>query len=380
MDPQWSEEQVELRRSLVDFARKELNSDLRELDGAEKFNREDWVKCASQGVTGLPFPEKYGGGGKDPLTTIHALEGLGYGCRDNGLLFGMNAQMWACQAPLLQFGTEEQIEKYLPGLCAGQLIGGHALSEPEAGSDAYNLSSIARREGDAYVLSGEKRFVTNGPAADVLIIFAMTDPDKGKQGISAFLVESNTPGLEIRRVSKLGLRTAQMGDITLNECRIPASNRLGREGGGVSVFSHGMEWERAFILAPAVGTMERILETCVDYARKRRQGGRAIGKYQMIQERIVEMKMDLETSRALLYRTARLKAAGRSIHQEAAMTKLHISEAWLRTARHAMRIFGGRGYLTEHEIERELRDAEGAVIYSGTSEIQKLIIAGFMGL
>jgi alkylation response protein AidB-like acyl-CoA dehydrogenase len=381
MDLAFSAEQVQLKKQVVQFAQQSLTADLIELDKQETFNRDGWRKCGEFGVHGWVMPERYGGRGLDILTTIYALEGLGYGCKDNGLLFAINAHIWACETPLLTFGSDAQKEKYLPRLCSGEWIGGHAASEPEAGSDIYSLQTTAQREGDVYILNGHKTYVTNGPVADLLIVFATVDATLGKQGVTGFLVEKGTPGLTVKRtVSKMGVRTAMMGELILEDCEVPVENRLGKEGAGLAIFSHSMEWERGFILASAVGTMERLLEQSVRYAKRRKQFGQPIGKFQLVADKLVEMKIRLETAKAHLYKVGWLKQNNRMALMEAAMAKLTISEAWVQSCLDAIQIHGGYGYLTEAELERELRDALGSRLYSGTSEIQRLIIAQFMGL
>ena len=216
MDFSWDKKQTLLKREVIQFAQQSLTSDLVELDKEERFNQVDWHKCGQFGVHGWPIPARYGGQGLDILSTVYALQGLGYGCKDNGLILAINAHIWACQIPLLTFGSEEQKESYLPLLCRGEWIGGHAASEPEAGSDIYSLKTTAQKEGDTYILNGQKLYVTNGPVADLLIVFATLDPSLGKRGLTAFLVEKETPGLIVeRRMSKMGVRTAQMAKLTL---------------------------------------------------------------------------------------------------------------------------------------------------------------------
>jgi alkylation response protein AidB-like acyl-CoA dehydrogenase len=326
-------------------------------------------------------PTEYGGLGQDPLTTVGALERLGYTCKDNGLVFSMNAHMWTAAAPLVAFGTEEQKRKYLPGLCNGTLIGGNAMSEPGSGSDAYGMRTTATKKGDRYFLTGGKTFVTNGPVADVIVVFATTNKAAGAAGIGAFLVEKSFPGLQIaRKLEKMGLRTSPMAELFFDECEVPETNRLGKEGAGASLFTHSMTWERGCILASAVGSMQRLLETCIKYCRERKQGGQSIGKFQQVATKIVDMKMRLETTRHMLYAGAYQRSRGRSAIMEAAMAKLHISESWVRCCEDAIQIHGGYGYMVEYEVERELRDAMGSRIYSGTNEIQRNLIASLLGL
>jgi alkylation response protein AidB-like acyl-CoA dehydrogenase len=381
MDFAWNEEQSRWYQDLAAAAREDLNIGLAERDRAGEFNRAGWQRCADLGVQGLPIPERYGGRGVDGLCVAHALEGLGNGCRDNGLLMALHAHMWSAAMPLLAFGTEKQKERYLPRLCNGQFISGNAMTEPESGSDAFSMTATAKRKGESYILNGRKMYITNGPIADVLIVFASVDPSKAAHGITAFLVDKGTPGFMMSPPQeKAGLRTTLMGHLTLEECEVPAANLLGKEGAGLAVFTHAMEWERAFILATAVGTMERLLDICIRYSKQRKQFGKPIGKFQLVASKIVDMKMRLETSRGLLYRVAWQKSQGRFAMREAAMAKLHISECWVQCCLDAMQLHGGRGYMVESEFERELRDALGSRIYSGTSEIQRQIIAQFMGL
>jgi len=243
MDFEWSAEQLAFKEAVIKFARQRLNEGMLERDREGRFSRELWRECAEFGILGLPFPEKYGGGNADILTTMLTMEGLGYGCRDNGLIFGINAQMWSVQMPVFRFGTEEQKEKYLPGLCSGRLIGAHAMSEPDAGSDAFSLRTRAVRRGSGYVLNGSKTFVTNAPMCDVAVVFATVDPGKKMLGVTGFVVENGTPGFKVsRHIEKMGLRTSPMAEVVLEDCYVPEENRLGREGMGSRIFSDSMEW------------------------------------------------------------------------------------------------------------------------------------------
>lgn len=381
MDFSWSEDQLTLKRTVIDFARKELSDDVLGRDRRGEFSHEGWQKCARFGLQGLPFPEAYGGSNTDILTTMLVMEGLGYGCRDNGLIFALNAQMWSVQLPLLDFGTDAQKQKYLPRLCSGELIGAHGMTEPGAGSDAYSLRTRAQRVDGGYLLNGSKMFVTNAPTCDLAVIFATVDPAKGRWGISAFVVEKGTPGFNVGRpMDKMGLRTAPLGELVLQDCFVPEENRLGREGAGVSIFNNSMEWERSCILASHVGAMERQLEQSVRYARERRQFGQPIGRFQSVGNRVADMKVRLETARLILYKVAWLKKMERPAAMEAAIAKLYLSENFVGSSLDAIGIHGGYGYMVESEIERDLRDAIGGTIYSGTSDIQRTIIARLLGL
>jgi alkylation response protein AidB-like acyl-CoA dehydrogenase len=381
MDFAPSAKQADLRESVVRFAKRELSDDVRARDARGEFSRELWRRCAVFGIQGLPVPETYGGSGEDALTTFLALEALGYGCLDGGLIFSLNAQIWSIAMPILRFGREDQKRRYLTALCDGSLIGGHAMTEPDTGSDAFAMRTAAVRRGDGYVLTGSKTFVSNAPVADFFLVFARTDPARGSFGLSAFLVDRAIPGVTLgRELHKMGLRTSPMAEVAFEGCEVPAAAMLGVPGGGMAIFNHSMDWERGGILACAVGTMERQVERCAAYARQRMQFGKPIGKFQAVAHRIVDMKLRFETARLLLHRLGWLKSTGKPTRIESAMVKMYLSECFLQSSLDAVQIFGGYGYMTEYELEREVRDAIGSRIYSGTSDIQRNIIAGGLGL
>jgi hypothetical protein len=380
MDFSWTDEQLAYRKAAVELGR-QLNEGLIERDRAGELSGDGWRACARFGLQGLPMPEAYGGADADILTTMLTMEGLGYGCRDNGLIFAINAQMWSVQMPILDFGTPEQKARLLPPLVRGEWIGAHAMSEPDSGSDAYSLRARAERRNDGYVLNGTKMFVTNAPVADLTLVFATIDGSKGMWGVTAFLVERGTPGIRVgRQIEKLGLRTSPMAEVVLEDCFIPEASRLGPEGAGAKIFNSSMEWERSCILASHLGAMERQLEGSIRYARERQQFGQPIGKFQSVSNRIVDMRVRLETARLLLYKVAWMKKTGQPAVQEAALAKLYLSECFLQSSLDAIRVYGGYGYMTEFEVERDLRDSIGGTIYSGTSDIQRVIAARLMGL
>ncbi len=381
MDFSWSDDELTLQRSVIKFAREELNDDMIARDLNEEFFWDGWKKCAKFGIQGLPVAEEYGGGGADILTTVCALEALGYGCRDNGLIFSINAHMWSSEIPFQSFGTAEQKRKYLPKLTSGEFVGVHAMTEPSSGSDAFALRSRAERKGDRYVINGSKTFITNAPIADVVIVFANVDPAKGAAGITGFIVDKGTPGFTIgKKLNKMGLRTSPMAELVFEDCEVPAENVLGREGLGQAIFTASMEWERICILAGHLGTMRRLLETSIDYAGDRQQFGHPIGQFPAVASKIAEMDIRLETARLVLYKAAWLKKQGKHPLREAAIAKTYVSEACVQSCLDAIQIHGGYGYMTDYQIERELRDAIAGKIYSGTSEVQKMILAGFHGL
>jgi alkylation response protein AidB-like acyl-CoA dehydrogenase len=381
LDFSLSTEQQELKAAAVAFARRELDRDLAAREEAGEFSPQAWRACAKFGIQGLPIPAELGGGGADILTTVLVMEALGYGCHDNGLIFSLNAQMWSLEMPLVKFGTAAQHQAYLPGLMSGDLIGVHAMTEPDSGSDAFNMRTRVERRGDGYVLNGTKLYITNAPVADVVLVFA-AHPDKPKMaGISAFLVEKGAPGFAVTRgLDKMGLRTSPMGEVVLDDCFVPAESRLGPEGAGMAIFNSSMTWERSCILASALGTMQRQLEACVEYARVRKQFGQPIGKFQAVGGKVADMYLRLEASRLLVYHVAWLGQQGKSVLAEAAAAKLFTSEAWIASSMDAIQIHGAYGYMKESGIERDLRDAIASTIYSGTSEIQRVILARMLGL
>lgn len=381
MDFAWSEEQLALRAAYAQFGREQLNDELVTRDHAGVFSRENWRKCAEFGILRLSVPAAYGGADIDLPTAMLAMEGLGYGCRDNGLTFGLNAQLWTVQLPLARFGTEEQKRRFLPGLCAGTHIGAHAITEAEAGSDLFSMCTLAQKAAGGYVLNGRKRLVTFAPEADLALVFATVDPSKGRWGITAFIVERGSEGFRTSDVQeKMGLRTVPIGEVMLDDCFVPDTHRIGPEGAGASISSHSLEIERCCILASQLGAMERQLEVAIAFARERRQFGQPIGRYQSVSNRIAEMRLRLETSRLLLYKVAWLKSQDKPAMLEAALLKLHLSECFVASGLDAIRIHGGTGYLTETEVERDLRDAIGGTLYAGTSDIQRNIIARLLGL
>ncbi|CAN5619434.1 acyl-CoA dehydrogenase family protein [soil metagenome] len=381
MDFSWNEEQLSFRASVIAFAERELADDVVARDHAGTFARDHWRKCATLGIQGLPVPAQYGGGDADPLTITLALEALGYACRDNGLLFSLNAHMWSAEVPLVRFGSEAQKERYLPGLCDGSLVGVQAMTEPESGSDAFSLTTTAVESDGGWVLNGNKTFITNAPVADLFVVFATRERGTGWSGVSAFLVERSTQGLTVGApLVKMGLRTSPMSEVAFSDCNVGVDALLGPRGGGLSVFTTSMDWERSFILATAVGSMQRQLEHCITYAKERRQFGQPISRFQAVSHRIVDMKLRLKGARLSLHHLAWLRTTGQSTTLESAEVKLAISEAYLQSSLDALSIYGAYGYMAEYEVEREVRDAIASRIYSGTSDIQRNLVASKLGL
>ena len=382
MDFSYSEEHTALRDSIVRFARAELNDGVIERDRSGAFSRELWRKCGQMNLLGLPAPESYGGAAADPLTCAIALEALGYACHDGGLVFSVCAHMLACVVPVWKHGSEAQKQRWLTGLCDGTFVGAHAITEPDSGSDTFAMRLRAERDGQGWRLNGSKTFISNGPVADVVVVFAITDAEKRFHGgVTAFLVDRSTPGFAAgQRFAKMGLRTSPVGELTFDNAWLPDDAVLGTVGGGTAVFGTAMEWERALLVAAHVGTIERLLETSVKYARTRNQFGQAIGKFQAVAHKVADMKVQLEAARLLVYRTASRLTASRSISLDASITKLFVSETLVKTALEAVQLHGGYGYMEEYEVERALRDAIGSTLYSGTSEMQRNIIGRWLGL
>lgn len=382
MDFTWTKDQLAHQARVIEFARSELADDLVRRDRDSVFERALWQRCADFGIQAMALPKQYSGRDEvDFLTAILAMEGMGYGCRDNGLNFALNAHMWTVALPILQFGSDEQKDRFLPGMADGSLIGAHAITEPGTGSDVFSMSAHARPVPGGYRLTAHKHYVSLAPVADVALVMAMTDPDAGRWGISAFLVERDREGASFgSNQEKMGLRTVPFGEIRFEDCFVPEANRIGPEGAGVSLSNAFLEWERCAILASQLGAMQRQLEACVAYARERKQFGEPIGHFQAVSHRIANMRLRLETSRLLLYKVAWLKQTGQSAMTEAALLKLHLSESFTESSIDAIRIHGGRGYISEFGIERDLRDALGSTIYAGTSDIQRNIIARLLGL
>lgn len=382
MDFALTDDQRTLREEIIRFARKELNDGVARRDAAHEFPHDLWLKCGELGLQGLPVPPEYGGAGLDPQSTVMALEALGYGCEDGGLVFSICAHLLACVIPIWKHGTEEQKRRYLPDLCSGKLIAVNAMTEPESGSDAFNMKTRARSEGDALVINGTKTFSSNGPVANLAVLYAQTDPGKGYLGgVTAFLIDEGTPGFSRGQVfEKMSLRTAPIGELLFDDVRATPAMILGTVGGGGPIFNQSMEWERACLVGAHLGSMERLLELSVDYAKTRKSFGQRIGKYQAVSHRIADMKVRLEASRLLTYRAASRLDKSKAVGFDAAMAKLFTSEALVESALDTVRVLGGYGIMVEYGAERILRDAVAGTLYSGTNDMQRNIIAAWLGL
>jgi alkylation response protein AidB-like acyl-CoA dehydrogenase len=380
MNFDWNDEQQVLYENAVEFAREKLNGNMIEADRCHEFSRQKWQDCADFGLFGMPVPEAYGGLGMDTLTVARTLVGIGYGSKDHGLFLSTGAHLWAVETPLLLFASEAQKQAWLPKLVSGEWIGAHAASEPSAGSDIMGMVSRCEADGDHYILNGRKTWVTNAPVADVFIIFATVNPKLGFAGITGFFVEKDTPGLSLDQLSdKMGTRTSPMCDVVLDNVRVPVANRIGPVGLGYKIFSRIMQWERALIVAPIIGSMRRQMEESIHYANEREQFGKRLAANQYISGKIVDMQVRTEIAELLVYKAACQLDRGDAT-MASSIAKLWTTDAALQTYLDAVQIFGGYGYTTDFEIERQLRDVIGAKIYSGTTEMQKMLIATMLGL
>jgi clorobiocin biosynthesis protein CloN3 len=345
------------------------------------FTRETWQLVAQSGVTGLCMPPAYGGSGLGVLDTALCLEAFGRGCVDTGLAFAVSAHLLACGVPIRDFASQEVRQQLLPGLVSGEFVAANAITEDEAGSDVGALSMTADHAGADYLLTGEKSFVSNAPAADVLVVYAVTDLQAGFLGITAFALPRELPGISVGPpFQKMGLTSCPAGRVRFARCRVPARYRLGAEGQGGAIFQHSMTWERTCLFAAYVGMMEHQLDRCATHARHRRQFGRSLLSFQAVSQRLAVMKQRLESARLLLYRACWLVDQGHDRIAEIALAKVAVSEAAVANSLDAIQVFGGTGYLADTGIERNLRDAVPSTIFSGTSAIQRELIAREMGL
>jgi alkylation response protein AidB-like acyl-CoA dehydrogenase len=367
--------------AVLHFARTRLSPGARKREEQGVFDRALWNEASEFGLAGLPIPEEWGGGGLDAVETMLIIEALGKGCEDGGLVFSLCAHMFASAVPIWRSRSKAHHDRYLRDIAAGKLICANGTTEPEVGSDIYAMKASARKVGNEYILDGIKCFITNAPIADLFLIYVTTAPGRGFLGVTAFLLPRDTPGLRVvAEHAKTGLKTSPWGTIYLEECRVPESARVGPEGSGGMLFGESMIWERGCLFAYYVGAMERTLERCVEHARSRVQFGQKIGTFQSVSNRIVDMKLRLETSRLLLYRAGELHRQGKRCEEAVALSKMWISEAAVQSGLDAIQVFGGLGIVTETGIDALMRDAIPARIFSGTTEMQRAIVARMMGL
>jgi butyryl-CoA dehydrogenase len=380
MDFAFTDEQLMFREQVLKFARREIVPRVREHDLRSEFDTQSWKKMGEFGILGLHFPEEFGGGGADVVTSVLAAEALGEAGVDGGLTLSYGAHTYLCADTIFTHGTDTQRGKYIPRLASGEWIGCMGLTEPNAGSDVASLRTRAERKGDSWVLNGTKMFITNGAIADVAVVYAKTDLSAGHAGISAFIVEKGTPGFSVgRQLIKMGVRTSPTSELIFEDCVIPAENLLGSEGSGFLMAMQTVEWDRSALLAPFVGAISFLIQRCTRYAQEREQFGRPIASFQGIKHKLADMKIFLEAARSLVYRIAWCKDQGRPLnHLEAAVAKLFVADWSLGPTNDAMLIFGGYGYCHEYDVERVFRDGRLAPIGGGTSDVQKVIISRLM--
>jgi alkylation response protein AidB-like acyl-CoA dehydrogenase len=371
-------EQKMLRDAARDFAQREISPIAAAFDESGEFPYTTIKKMGELGFMGIEVPEQYGGAGMDTLSYILALEEICKVDASHGVIMSVNNSLY-CQG-ILKFGTEEQKNKFVTPIASGKAIGGYSLTEPQSGSDAGALKSRAIRDGDSYILNGRKSWVTSGPVANYFVVFMMTDPDKKQKGVTAFIVDGNTPGLTRgKKEPKLGIRASATSELIFENCRIPAENRLGAEGEGFKVAMTVLDAGRIGIATQALGIAEAAYEAARQYAGQREAFGQPIGAFQGTGFKIADMKTRIEASRLLIYNAAiakdKSKESGGRYSLEASMAKLFASETAMYVTHQAVQIHGGMGYSKELPVERYFRDAKITEIYEGTSEIQRLVIS-----
>jgi alkylation response protein AidB-like acyl-CoA dehydrogenase len=368
-----TEEERVVRDTVRDWARREVLPGAAERDEAERYDVSLFHRAGELGLTGLPYPEAYGGAGMGSFAWAVAAEEIG--AADMGLAVSFSVHILS-QLCIFASGSEEQKQRFLPSMTAGRELGAFALTEPGAGSDAAALSLSARRDGDAYVLNGTKIWITNAGEAARYVVFATVDRSKGKDGITAFVVEADTPGFRLgSKERKMGIRGTTGYEIVFEDARVPADNRLGEEGEGLRVALSSLGAGRISIAACCVGLARNALELATRYALERRQFGRAIADQEMIQAMLAEMAVQVDAARLLTWRAARMRDAGQPINSASSMAKWYASDTAMRVTTDAVQIYGGAGYSRDNPVERLMRDAKGAQIYEGTNQIHRLIVA-----
>ncbi|CAH0128208.1 acyl-CoA dehydrogenase [Peribacillus sp. YIM B13472] len=369
-----TEEHEMIRKMVRDFAKNEVAPTAAERDEEERFDREIFDKMAELGLTGIPWPEEYGGIGSDYLAYCIAIEELSRVCASTGVTLSAHTSLagW----PIYKFGSEEQKQKYLRPMAQGEKIGAYGLTEPSSGSDAGGMRTTAKLVGDEYVISGSKIFITNGGIADTYVVFALTDPESKQKGTSAFIIEKDFPGFSVgKKEKKLGIRSSPTTEIIFDECRVPKENLLGKEGEGFKIAMMTLDGGRNGIAAQAVGIAQGALDAAVDYAKERVQFGKPISAQQGIGFKLADMATGVEASRLLTYQAAWLESVGLPYGKESAMSKLFAGDTAMKVTTEAVQVFGGYGYTKDYPVERYMRDAKITQIYEGTQEIQKLVIS-----
>lgn len=371
---QLSDEHEMIRKMVRDFAEKEVAPTAAVRDEEERFDREIFVKMAELGLTGIPWPEKYGGIESDYVAYCLVVEELSRVCAATGVTLSAHTSLagW----PLYKFGTEEQKQKYLKPMALGEKIGAYGLTESGSGSDAGAMKTTARLEGDDYILNGSKIFITNGGIADIYIVFALTDPSNKHKGTTAFIVEKDYPGFSVgKKERKLGIRSSPTTEIIFTECKVPKENVLGEVGQGFKIAMMTLDGGRNGIAAQAVGIAQGALDAAVSYAKQRQQFGKPISAQQGIAFKLADMATSVEAARLLTYQAAWRESVGLPYRKESAMSKLFAGDTAMKVTTEAVQVFGGYGYTKDYPVERFMRDAKITQIYEGTQEIQRLVIS-----
>jgi butyryl-CoA dehydrogenase len=374
MDLQLTEEQSMIQAMAREFARERVRPIAAEIDRDARFPHETVKRMGELGLMGIAVPERWGGAGADVVSYVVALEEIARACASHAVIMSVNNSLYG--DPVLQFGTDEQRGRFLKPVASGHAIGCFALTEPQAGSDASNQATTARRDGDHYVLTGRKLFITNGREASFALVFAQTDREQGHRGISTFVVEKGAPGFSVSKTEdKLGIRASDTAELVFEECRVPAANRIGEEGQGFRIALTAIDGGRIGIAAQAVGIAAGASERAVAYARERKAFGVVIGHHQMVQWMLADMATAIEGGRLLVHQAAALKDRGAPFTKQAAMAKLFCAEMAMKVTTDAVQVHGGYGFIKDYEVERYFRDAKITQLYEGTSQIQKLVIA-----
>jgi len=386
MSINFTAEQEMIRKSVIDFAKKDVAPIAYEIDRDEIFPAENFKKLGELDMLGITVPEEYGGAGYGYTEMCIVIEELAKVCISTSAVFASHADL--CVDNLCRNGNEEQKKKYLPGLCSAKLIGGLAMTEPEAGSDVMSMGLYAEKKGNEYILNGTKIFITNGPIGDIFIVYAKTDTPDGSQRVTAFIVEKEFEGFEAgKKYEKMGWRGSPTGELIFNNCRVPEKNILGKEGMGGHILMSGLNTERIVMAAQAVGLAKGAFEYVLNYAKERKQFGKSLTEFQMIQGKLADMSMEIELGHLISYHGAALadnyskgpaltdKALRKKMNLVASHAKLFTSEMVMRVTTEAVQMMGGYGYMKEFPVERMMRDAKLSSIGGGTSEIQRLIIA-----
>lgn len=375
MDFELNKQQAMARQLFRDFAEREAKPIAAEVDEEERFPSETVEKMARYGFLGIPYGKEYGGQGCDTLTYAICVEELSRVCATTGVIVSAHTSL--CCDPIAKYGTAAQKETYLPSLLSGRKIGAFGLTEPGAGTDASGQQTKAVLDNDRYILNGTKIFITNGGKAEVYIIFAMTDKSKGTKGISAFIVEKGFPGFSIgKKELKMGIRGSSTTELVFENCVVPKENLLGSEGKGFGIAMGTLDGGRIGIAAQALGIAQGAFDELVNYVKEREQFGRPLSAFQNTQFQLADMKTRIEAARLLVYSAALAKDSGRRFSTDAAMAKLFASETAMEVTTKVVQLFGGYGYTRDYPVERMMRDAKITEIYEGTSEVQRMVIAG----